>query len=277
MKNRHNSILRHGFLVLCSLIFFVPIYITYINAFKPKSEILRNPFGFSFDNLTLRFVLESGFSPYFNVIEAYWTTIVIVAGSIVCIVLFTSMLAYIMVRNPTSKFFKGFYLLMMAGLIIPPEAILLSIVQILKQMNLMFTWQGLILRNIGWYIPFSSFVFVGYIKTISKELDESAYIDGASPFIIYRKIIFPLLKPASASVIIFCFLWIWNDFVNPLIILGERGYTITIGIYRAVGQYSTAWEQIFSLVLWASFPVLLMYLFMQKNFISGLTAGSIKG
>lgn len=265
------------FLIFTSVIFFIPIYITIINAFKTKADIMKNPFGFPVSSLTLENLKTHGFSSYFNIFQAYLNTIVIVGASIVGIIVLTSMLSYVMDRNRENGFLKVFYLLMLAGLIIPPESILLSTVQILSKLGLMFSFSGLILRNIGWYVPFSCFIFVGYVKTISRELDESAYLDGAGAFSIYRKIIFPLMTPAMASVFIFCFLWIWNDFVNPLILLGDKIYTVTIGIYRAIGQYSTAWDQIFSLVFLVSIPVLIMYVFMQKYFIEGLTAGAIKG
>jgi raffinose/stachyose/melibiose transport system permease protein len=272
------NVIRHAVLIITSAVFLVPVYIALVNAFKPEKDILQNPLGMPIKDLTLENLISYGFSPYFNVLEGYWTTAVIISFSIFFILLFTSMLAYIMVRSQKARLSKFFYIMLLGGLIIPPQAILLSIVQILKEMGIMFTWQGLILRNIGWYIPFASFVYLGYIKTVSREMDDSAYIDGAGPARIFFKIIYPLIKPATASVIIFCFLWIWNDFLNPQIILGPgHGYTVTTGIYRAIGQYNTAWDQIFTLVLWASIPVLIMYAVMQKKFISGLTAGSLKG
>ncbi len=274
-KNR--ALLYYITMSLVGLLFFFPIYITIINAFKVKADIMRNPLGIKFSALTLNNLKLYGFSPSFNILKAYFNTIVIVGVSLIGIIILTSMLAYVMDRSSKNRWLKIFYLLMLAGLIIPPEAILLSIVQILKNLGLMFTFSGLILRNIGWYIPFSTFIFVGYVRTISKELDESAFLDGAGYFRIYVKIILPLIKPASASVFIFCFLWIWNDFLNPLILLGDKIYTVTIGIYRAIGQYSTAWDQIFALVFLVSIPVLLMYVVMQKYFIAGLTAGAVKG
>jgi raffinose/stachyose/melibiose transport system permease protein len=243
-----------------------------------EEDILSNPLGIPFSRLSFNQFVQNAFLPSFNVLKAYGTTIGIVGFSILGVLFCTTMLSYIMARNPKSRFVEWYQILLLAGLIIPPQVILLSIVQILRDMGLMFTWTGLILRNIGWYIPFSCFVYIGYIKTIPRELDESAFIDGASLFQIFRIIILPLIKPATASVFIFCFLWIWNDFLNPQIILGSSGgYTVTTGIYRAVGQYNTAWDQIFSLVVWASFPVLIMFFLMQRHFISGLTAGSIKG
>lgn len=276
MKKR-SSLPAFLFLLGSALLFFIPIYITIINAFKPKAIIAKSPFSLNINHLSLLNLKKYGFTNSFNILTAYFNTALIVAISIIGIIVCTSMLAYVMDRTQKNKFLKLFYLLMLTGLIIPPESILLSIVQILRRIGLMFTFSGLILRNIGWYIPFSTFVFAGYIKTISRELDESAYIDGAGPFKVYLKIIFPLVKPAIASVFIFCFLWIWNDFLNPLILLGDRLYTVTIGIYKAIGQYSTAWDQIFALVFLVSIPVLVMYLFMQKYFIEGLTAGAVKG
>jgi ABC-type Fe3+ transport system permease subunit len=104
-------------------------------------------------------------------------------------------------------------------------------------------------------------VFVGYIRTIPRQLDESARIDGASDLIIFGRIIYPLIGPATASVIIFISLWTWNDFVNPLLILGtSKFYTITIGVYRAVGQYTQRWEDVFAIVFMAIFPVIIFYL-----------------
>jgi raffinose/stachyose/melibiose transport system permease protein len=132
--------------------------------------------------------------------------------------------------------------------------------------------------NIAWYMPFTAFLFVGYMRTISPQLDESARMDGAGDVRIFFRIIFPLISPAVASAIIFIALWTWNDFVNPLIILGTSDYyTVTIGLYRAIGQYVQKWEDVFAIVFIAIVPVIVFYLFMQKQFIAGLTAGALKG
>ena len=95
---------------------------------------------------------------------------------------------------------------------------------------------------------------------------------------IFARIIYPLISPAIASVVIFVALWTWNDFVSPLIILGtSKYYTITIGVYRAIGQYVQKWEDVFAILFMAIFPVAAFYVFMQRHFVSGLTAGTLKG
>ncbi len=277
MTNRRIEVIRHAFLLFLSLFLLVPFYIAFVNAFKTREDILSNPLSMPISRLTLDNFIRSAVTPSFNIFKAYGTSILITVFSVIFIILISAMMSYVIARNK-HRFYKVTYLLLLTGLMIPAQVILIPIVKVLAALGLMFTPQGLMLYNIGFYIPFTVFTYVGYIGTISVELDESAKIDGAGKFTIFRKIIFPLMLPATASAVIFLCLWIWNDFVNPSIILGStKGYTVTTGIFRAIGQYSTNWEDIFALVVMASFPVLLMYLFMQRYFIAGLTEGSVKG
>ena len=277
MSDRRVNGWRHAFLGALSLLLLVPFYIAVVNAFKPKDLILSDPLGIPFSELTFHAFVRSAITPSFNIFKAYGTTALITVVSAFFIIVLSSMMSYVIARN-RSRFLTGTYLLLLAGLMIPNQVILIPIVKVLSAMNLMFTPAGLILYNIGWYIPFTVFTYTGFIRTISRELDESAKIEGAGPFMIFWRVIFPLIRPATASVVIFLFLWIWNDFLNPLIILGStRGYTVTTGLFRVIGQYSVNWDEVFALVVMASLPVLIMYLFMQRNFISGLTEGAIKG
>ncbi|MCL6460085.1 MAG: carbohydrate ABC transporter permease [Gorillibacterium sp.] len=268
---------RHIFLALLSLVLLVPFYLVVVNVFKSKEKIVSNPMslpgsGFTFDNL-----INVAVSPSFKIMRAYGNSFLITAVSIAFIVLFATMMSYVIARS-SSRLMKAIYYVLLTGLMIPPQVLLLPLVKLLTKVNLMFTFQGLIFYNIAWYLPFSVFIYTGFIRTISTQLDESAKMEGAGPFKIFWRIIFPLLHPATASVVIFLFLWIWNDFINPLIILGTKGgYTVTTGIFMAVGKYNANWDQVFSLMFLASFPVLIMYLFMQRFIISGLTDGAIKG
>jgi len=279
MRNseRMVSISRHVFLMLLSLILLVPFYITVVNSFKNRQDIIQNPAGLPFSRLTLQNFADAALSPSFNIFKAYGTSILITAVSVILLIIISSMMAYVTARGE-HPFLKYVYLLLLTGLMIPPQVILIPLVKVLTGLGLMFTPQGLILYYIGFYIPFTVFLYTGFIRTLSKELDESARMDGAGPIRIFWSIIFPLLRPVTASGVIFLFLWIWNDFLNPLILLGStKGYTVTTGIYRAVGQYSTNWEYVFSLVVLASLPVLIFYLLMQRQFIDGLTEGAVKG
>jgi raffinose/stachyose/melibiose transport system permease protein len=149
---------------------------------------------------------------------------------------------------------------------------------VLRIAGLMTTLQGLVLFNVGYYVPFGVFVFSGFIRGVPVELEEAALLGGASRTQVFWRIVFPLLRPATASVMIFLGVWIWNDFIDPLIILGSnRGTTITTGIYRSIGQYQADLGSVFALMLLATLPVLIFYLALQKQFVKGLTGGATKG
>lgn len=277
MSDRAAGRIRHAFLILLCLVLLVPFYIAVVNAFKPKAAIVSDPMGIPFAELTLRNFSKAAFTPTFNIFKAYGTTAVITIASIVCLVALGSMMSYVLARSK-GKFFTFAYLLLLGGMMIPPQVILIPIIKLLRALGLMFTETGLVLYNTGWYIPFTAFIYTGFIRTISKELDESAMMEGANGFQIFWRIIFPILKPPSASVVIFLFLFVWNDFLNPLVLLGStKGYTVTTGIYLAVGQFSTNWDQIFALVVLASLPVLIVFLLLQRYFVSGLSDGAVKG
>ena len=268
---------RHLFLLPLSMALLIPFYIALVNAFKTKNDILASPFSLPLDRMTFDNFMRSAVTPSFNIFKAYGTSILITGVSVGLLILITSMMSFVFARVQ-NRVLSVCYLLLLSGLMIPPQVILIPLVKVLAALGLMFTPQGLILYNIGFYIPFTVFIYVGFIRTLSRELDESAKIDGASPSRIFWSILFPLLRPATASAVIFLCLWIWNDFINPVILLGSAGsYTVTTGIFQAVGQYSTNWDDVFALVVLASAPILLLYLFMQRHFISGLTEGSIKG
>lgn len=277
MKERHIDYIRHVFLILLSLVLLVPFYIAIINAFKPRLAIATNPLGIPFSELTLDNFSKVAITSNFNIFKAYQTSFLITSISIVLIIIIGAMMSYVIARN-NNKWMLSALLILLAAKMIPPQVVLIPMVKMLSTLGLMFTSQGLILYNIGWFIPFTVFVFTGFIRTISMQLDESAKMDGANHFTIFWRIIFPLIRPATASVIIFLFIFIWNDFLSPLIILGSgKGYTITTGIYFAIGQFSVKWEEVYALVVLASLPIVIVFMFMQRYFISGLTGGALKG
>lgn len=268
---------RHGFLLLTGALFLVPVYLAVVNAFKTRQDIFANPLGIPFARLTLENIGRNLQSPHFDVGIAYGTSVVLSSLTAAIVVALGAAMSYVISRK-RHRLFTYAYLLLLAGLMVPAQVILLPLIQVLRRLQLMFTVQGLLVANLAWYMPFAAFVFVGYVRTIPTQLDESARLDGAGDLLIFTRIIYPLIGPAVASVVIFVSLWTWNDFVNPLIILGtSKYYTITIGVYRAIGQYVQKWEDVFAIVFMAVFPVVVFYLFMQRRFVSGLTAGALKG
>jgi raffinose/stachyose/melibiose transport system permease protein len=193
------------------------------------------------------------------------------------LVVLSAMLGHYVART-RSGWVRALTVVLLAGLMIPPQVILIPITDVLRAAHLMGTVQGLILFNVGYYLPFGMFVFAGFVRTIPVELEEAATIDGAGRAQVFWRVVFPLLRPASASVMIFLGVWIWNDFIDPLIILGPgRGTTVTTGVYRAVGQYQSDFGSVFALMFLATLPVLAFYLALQRHFVKGLTGGATKG
>lgn len=262
-------------LVLTSF-FFLPLYVAAINAFKTNDEIINSPLA-----LPLSPTLDNIIGVLFRPDGLFWyglyNSVVLTGISITITTLLAAMCAYYLVRSG-QVWGKIVMVVMLTGLMIPPAVIMMPISRIVGSLGLMSTLPGMILVNIGYYLPFAVFVYSGFIRGVPKELEEAAAIDGASRIRIFWQIVFPMLRPASASVLIFLGVWIWNDFLTPLIILGPgTGNTITVGIYRALGQYQRDFGSVFALMLLATLPVLIFYLSFQKHFIRGLTGGAIKG
>ncbi|MFF2092189.1 carbohydrate ABC transporter permease [Paenibacillus sp. NPDC058174] len=262
--------------LVITLLFFLPLYLVLVNIFKPSDTIIANPLSlplqFTLDNLTA--VLTR---PDHLLYSSMWNSIIITGLSLIVVILSSSMVAYYIVRNDSKKT-RLLLLFFLFGLMVPTTIILIPVVKVLVALHLMSTKAGLIIFYMGYYIPFGIFMYTGFIRTIPRELDEAAAIDGSSAFRTFWRIIFPLLGPCTSSVIIFIGLWVWNDFLNPLIIIGPvKGTTITAGIYRVIGQYSVDWGQMFAMMFLASLPIIILYLALQKQFVEGITSGSLKG
>ncbi len=258
------------------MLFFVPLYVVCVNVIKQGDEISRRPAALpippTLDNLKAVLTRPD---------QLFWASltnsIVVTVVSILVLTVLSAMLGHYLARS-RSRWTRWLTLLLLCGLMIPPQVILMPVVQVLRLTHLMTTIQGLVLFNVGYYVPFGVFVFTGFVRTIPLELEESATIDGASRFQVFWRIVFPLLRPATASVLIFLGVWIWNDFLDPLIILGPgRGTTVTTGIYRSIGQYQANFGAMFALMFLATLPVLVFYLALQKHFVKGLTGGAVKG
>lgn len=273
-----NRLAAHIFLVLLCLILLIPFYIVIVNSFKNNADILTSPMSIPLARLSMDNYVKAFTNPNFNVAKAYFTTTWITVISGLFVIFFSSMMAYIIARNP-NKWTKGVYWVFLCGLMFPPSVVLIPVVKVIAEVGLLHSPQGLILYNVGAYMPFCLFIYTGFIRTISKSLDESAKIDGAGTFVIFWRILFPLIRPATATLIIFIFLWIWNDFLNPNIILGPASgsYTITTGLFTAIGKYNTNWNQVFAYIVLGFLPILILYVFMQRHFINGLTEGALKG
>lgn len=262
--------------LLVTVAFFLPLYLVLTNVFKPGGDITAHPAG-----LPIPPTLASIKTVLTRPDHLFWYGLVnSIEVTAICITLLTvisAMLGHYLARakGMWPKIALG---VLLSGLMIPPAVILQPVTEVLNSLGLMTSIPGLVLVDLGYYVPFGVFVFMGFVKSIPIELEEAAALDGTSKFRTFWTVVFPLLRPASASVMIFLGVWIWNDFLNPLIILGPaNGTTVTVGIYRAIGEHQSDFGAVFALMFLSTLPILIFYLAFQKHFVKGLTGGATKG
>jgi raffinose/stachyose/melibiose transport system permease protein len=265
---------RLGAVALAAL-FFSPVYIVVTGMLKPPSEIQSTPLGLPAPPTgeNLRAVIGRDDGLYWN---ALMNSVQITVLSVLLLTVLSAMLAHYLVRSG-ARWSRPALLTLLAGLMIPPAVILQPVTQVLDLAGLMNTLPGVVLANVGYYLPFGVFVFSGFLRTVPVEIEEAASIDGAGRFRMFWQVVFPTLRPAAASVMIFLGVWVWNDFLSPLVILGpETGTTVTVGVYRSVGEYTANFGTLYAFSFLASLPVLLAFAALQKQFVAGLTTGSVK-
>jgi len=267
------KIVRMIFLLLLALFFFVPLFLILVNSFKPGDKVMTSPLSLPIPPVfdSIKSVLQNKSNNVFYMYKNSLTLLVFVVPlSIVC----NSMASFYLARNNSkmSKFMRFYFL---AGLMVPYVIVYIPIALVARNLHIPFGIPLLIAIFLAATVPFTTFMYTNFIKTVPVELEEAASIDGAGKFYTFWKIIFPLLKPCTATVIIFNGLGVWNDFMTPLL-MGQVK-TITVGIYSAIGPYSADWSMIFGYLLFAVVPVIIIYLFLQKQFIAGLTVGATKG
>jgi len=260
-------------LSIMALLFVMPLYVTLVNGFKQSDLVMKTPLAIPIPPI-LDNVIHVLTNPNADVLAMYKNTLILVVASTVLSVLISSMAGYYLARNK-SRFSTAMSTYFLLGLMVPYVIVYIPLVTMLRVLHIPFGIPVLIIVFASGNISFSVFMYTNFIRSLPRELEESAAIDGASKLRTFFSILFPLLKPCTATVCIFTGLGVWNDFMTPLL-LGQVK-TITVGIYTAIGPYSADWGIVFAYVLFAAVPVIVAYLFMQKQFIAGLTAGSTKG
>jgi raffinose/stachyose/melibiose transport system permease protein len=270
-KGKSNLIILEAVMVFIAILFLFPALITLLNSFKTDAEIVLNPVSWP-QSFNLRNYYAAWQEMNFPVV--LFNTLIITFLSTLSIIIVSSMAAYILVRSRT-RISWVLFLTFTFSMVVPFQTIMVPLVQTAKEYGLK-NILGIIPIYIGLGCPLAIFMYHGFIKGIPREIDESAAIDGANPLRTFFQLIFPLLKPITATIAILDVLWIWNDFLLPLIILPKQS-TLQLAQYGFFSlfkrEYSLAMA---SLVLSAS-PIILFYLAMQKYIVKGIAAGAVKG
>jgi raffinose/stachyose/melibiose transport system permease protein len=264
------------FAILIALIVSIPIYLVVINTFKTHEQIIVQPLAFptfavGFDNIIKA-------TEKMDIFRAYSTTLSIELIAVFIGIFFSSLAAYAVSRIK-HRLFSTMYWIYLGGIMIPIQSAFIPLVYLLKSMGLNNTLLGISIVYAAIISPFAIFVFSGFMRTIPMELEEAAYIDGSSPFRTYFQIIFPLIKPVTATLFILQFIYVWNDLLLPLVLVSTRDYpTVSVSLYKFFGMRGQSdFSLLYGGVSLALAPIIILFLSFQRFFVKGLATGAIKG
>lgn len=264
--------------LICALVVYMfPFVMVIINSFKIKRDIIKEPMaligshGASLDNYVEAF-------HKMNFIRAFLNSLCITGVSVVLIIITSAMCAYLFVRMDY-KINKIFFGLMIASMVIPFQVIMIPLVSIYGgNLHILNHRLTLILMHVGFSTAQSVFMYHGFIKSnIPMSLEEAAKLDGCTKYQTFFRIVFPLLKPTTATLVILYAMGIWNDFLLPSLVLTQKElYTLPIATQMFYGTYSSDLGLIMASLLMVAAPVIVLYLFLQKYIIAGVVAGAVK-
>ena len=276
MKRKSNPV-GFIFMILLSAVFLFPIAIVFMNSFKTKFSIMGSPFRLPDKNTF------AGLDNYITGITtagiggAFLRSVFITVLSVCALILLCSMTAWYIMRD-TSGVGRVIYKLFLFSMIVPFQMVMYTMTYVATGLHLNNPL-GIIAVYLGFGSGLSVFMLAGFVRSIPEELEEAAEIDGCSPVRIFFSIVFPILKPTAVTVAILNAMWIWNDYLLPYLILGNRYKTLPVAIQISMqGAYgSVNWGGFMAMLVLAILPIIIFYLFSQKYIIEGVIAGAVKG
>lgn len=261
------------FLWIYAVISISPLLLMVSNSLRTTQDMAQNPIGLplppNFASYQKAWITASFDTYFFN-------SIFVTVASVLLSTAVSLLAAYAFART-RSKLFTTLEATFLSGLMLPVFLAILPLFFLLDSLGMVSNLWSLILVYGALGIPFSTFVLASFFRQLPIELDEAARLDGAGPFATFWRVHLPLVKPAIATVIVFRFVPVWNDFFYPLILIRDQdAYTLPVGITRFFGEYQTDWATLFAGLTLATIPLVVLFLIATKQIVSGLTAGMSK-
>lgn len=260
-------------LLLVTAVFLSPLLYMVLNSFKPYSQMLKAPWSLPEGLFLDNYIRAFGQMEFFQSLK---NSFIITVVSVALIVVLGAFAAYPIsrFRNKMTNFLSVYFLI---GYMVPTQVLIVQIFSVMKIFDLINTKTGLILVYASG-VSFAVFLYQGFIKTLPIDLEESALIDGANPIQVFTKVVFPLLKPATATLVIFQTMWIWNDFtLSSLFLSSRKNLTLLLELHQCIGEFSLDWSVMLAIMCIVMLPMVIFYLLMQKQIIAGMTSGAVKG
>ncbi|WP_391115810.1 carbohydrate ABC transporter permease [Psychrobacillus sp. L3] len=273
------KITKELLLLVVALFFLSPIYIIIVNSFKDRQDLYENalalPKSFSF-----QYYLEA--MQKMNFLHALGNSLYITVLSVVIIVILSSMTAWMLARTD-NKLSKIIFMTLIATMLIPFQTLMMPLMQFMSTITntlhipMFNTREGLIFMHVGFSSSISVFLYHGFVKSIPITLEEAATIDGASKFGVFWRVIFPMLKPITVTVMILNVINIWNDYLLPSLTLTDKGLrTIPLSTFYFFGEFTIKWNLAMAGLMLTIIPVVIFYVLAQKHIIKGIGEGAVK-
>jgi len=276
---KKSKVIKEILLLIVAIFYLSPIYIMLVNSFKNRQELYENVLAFPKD-FSFQYYIAA--IEKMNFLNAFGNSLYITVVSVIFIVILSSMTAWMLART-NNRISKVIFMTFIATMLIPFQTIMMPLMQemnwIMKTTGIpmLNTRGGLIFMNIGFNTSMAVFLYNGFIKSIPLSLEEAAMIDGASKFGIFWRIIFPMLKPITVTVMILNVISIWNDYLLPSLVLTQKELrTIPLSTFYFFGEFTIQWNQAMAGLVLTIIPVVVFYVFAQKYIIKGIAEGAVK-
>ncbi|WP_158297345.1 carbohydrate ABC transporter permease [Paenibacillus apis] len=259
---------------LLAILFFAPIVIVILNSFKTKPEIMVSTIGlpekFNLDNYVTIFTNN-------DFLSSLWFSVIVVVATTTLTVLVSALAGYALARWK-SKFSSAIMLIFMTTLFVPFQVYMVALIVIARQLSLTGSPVGLVLIYIALGMPVPIFLYRSYAATMSKEIEEAAAIDGCSRIQMFFRVVFPLMKPITATAAVLNALWAWGEFLVAFLVYGNhKPMTIPLSQQYFYGSYNQQWNLIMAGFVISTIPIVIFYILMQKHIVKGIAAGAVKG
>lgn len=287
-KNANNKIIARNITEALTLavmvMFLVPLFLVLINAAKTNNEIIASPLSLPTDwSVLFKNITTIWNNPNLRYSQALVNSFVITTFSLVGITIFSAMAAWVLLRTKT-KLSTAILMLFIAAMVIPFQVVMFPLVkwfgifQSVTGIQMLRSYTGIIIAYIGFGSSLSIFMFHGFMKSIPHEIEEAAYVDGCGKFKTFFLIVLPILKPIYVTILILNGIWIWNDFLLPMLVLGKGTpvQTLPLAVNNFAGAFLVSWDLMMTAILMALVPIIVFFLAAQKHIIKGMVEGSVK-
>jgi raffinose/stachyose/melibiose transport system permease protein len=277
-ENHRNALLGTLLFVFC-VIYLFPAYIVLVNSFKNRAELYENILAFP---QRLSFQYYGNAMNRMNFLNALFNSFTVTVVSLFFIVVLSSMCAWMLVRR-NSRLSRFIFMVFVTTMLIPFQTLMMPLMLVaggaknILGLPMIDTLGALVYMNIGFGASMAVFLFHGFVKSVPLSLEEAATIDGCSCWGVFWRVVFPMLKPVTVTVMVLDVIWIWNDYLLPsLVLTSKANRTIPLSTASFFGEFTIQWNMAMAALMLTIIPVIVFYLFSQKYIIKGVAAGAVK-